>query len=119
MDVKCIHCGALHWMDERLTKSSLINPLFGTCCIEGQIKLPGLRVPPKLLEMFDGNHSLARRFLNRIRRYNNSNVFTSLGCSLEPRIFKGKGPPSFTIHGELRHRTGSIVPGEKRDAVFS
>ncbi|KAI3878605.1 hypothetical protein MKW98_027910 [Papaver atlanticum] len=69
MDVKCTHCGALHWMDERLMKSSRKKPKFGTCCLEGKIKLPPLQVPPKeLMELYEGNGYLARLFRSKIRR---------------------------------------------------
>lgn len=117
MNVKCRDCGALHFMDERLTKSSPKNPLFGSCCLEGRIRLPNLREPPQQLkELYEGTHKLARLFRRCIRRYNSCNAFTSLGCTLRPRELKGKGPPSFTIHGELRHRTGTLLP-EKEDHV--
>ncbi|MCL7044604.1 hypothetical protein MKW94_018281, partial [Papaver nudicaule] len=68
MDVKCIHCGALHFMEERLTKSSLKNPTFGTCCLEGKIKLPTLREPPEELKrLYEGGDELAKSFRRYIR----------------------------------------------------
>ncbi|KAF6166110.1 hypothetical protein GIB67_023820 [Kingdonia uniflora] len=36
MDVVCMHCSALHWKDEKLSNSSIINPLFGQCCLQEQ-----------------------------------------------------------------------------------
>ncbi|KAI3974339.1 hypothetical protein MKX01_031008, partial [Papaver californicum] len=103
MNISCPHCGALHWMDERRSDSSLKNPRFGTCCLQGQIRLPPLRTPPpEIKALFDGNTSKAKHFRQRIRKFNSANAFTSLGCTLKPRILLGKGPPSFTIHGELR-----------------
>ncbi|GFZ11330.1 hypothetical protein Acr_22g0007280 [Actinidia rufa] len=38
-----------------------------------------------------------------------ANAFTSLGAKMDPRILAGRGPRSFTIHGELRHRTGALL----------
>ncbi|KAF6163555.1 hypothetical protein GIB67_002560 [Kingdonia uniflora] len=35
MDVVSTHCSALHWKDEQLSKSLIINPLFGQCCLQG------------------------------------------------------------------------------------
>ncbi|HEV7736194.1 MAG TPA: hypothetical protein VGO47_02330, partial [Chlamydiales bacterium] len=32
MNVPCGHCGALHWMAEKHTNSSVRNPTFGSCC---------------------------------------------------------------------------------------
>ncbi|XP_058204654.1 uncharacterized protein LOC131318726 [Rhododendron vialii] len=46
MDIQCLHCKALHWMNERLAKSSISHPLFGTCCFKGKIRLPTLITPP-------------------------------------------------------------------------
>ncbi|KAF8200234.1 hypothetical protein BJ912DRAFT_1054621 [Pholiota molesta] len=46
LDVKCDHCGALHWLDERLSKSTRASPKFGMCCFSGKIKLPKLEEPP-------------------------------------------------------------------------
>jgi len=52
MDVECRSCKALHWMDERLVKSSKRNPLFGMCCTSGKIKLPKLEAPPAEIQNF-------------------------------------------------------------------
>ena len=55
MDVKCPYCSALHWMDEKLFKSSTRNPLFGTCCLQGKIHLPLLATPPQQLQqLYEG-----------------------------------------------------------------
>ena len=45
MNVVCSGCGALHWIAEKLTKSSLTNPKFGMCCFSGKIDLPKLHEP--------------------------------------------------------------------------
>ncbi|PIA26944.1 hypothetical protein AQUCO_08400004v1 [Aquilegia coerulea] len=34
-------------------------------------------------------------------------------------ILKGRGPKSFTIHGELKHRVGSLLPEEGKDPCYS
>ncbi|KAF6177042.1 hypothetical protein GIB67_015917 [Kingdonia uniflora] len=41
-DVRCIHCPALHWLDENLSHSFILNPQFGRCCFQGKIRLPTL-----------------------------------------------------------------------------
>lgn len=43
MNIRCSHCQSLHFDSERLTNSSKRNPKFGSCCLQGQIKLPELR----------------------------------------------------------------------------
>ncbi len=52
MNIQCPSCKALHWLDEHLTKSSKVNPKFGTCCYQGKISLPPLQLaPPKLYDL--------------------------------------------------------------------
>ena len=122
MNVKCPHCHALHWMAERLTTSSMIRPLFGKCCLQGQIRLPSLREPPAEIKLlFYVNDDQSMSFRAYTREYNASNAFTSLGVRMDDRVLPGRGPTSFTIHGELRHRTGSLLPneGEELDATYA
>ncbi|KAI8531247.1 hypothetical protein RHMOL_Rhmol11G0122200 [Rhododendron molle] len=120
MDIKCTHCKALHWMDERLTKSSTSNPLFGTCCFQGKIKLPTLITPPPPIRaLYDGDDDQSISFRKHTREYNATNAFTSLGATLDPRMLTGRGPTSFTIHGELRHRVGSLLPQQGKDASYA
>ena len=40
MNIPCSECGALHWLAERLSGSSKINPKFGTCCFSGKVHIP-------------------------------------------------------------------------------
>lgn len=120
MDVPCNDCKALHWMDERLTKSSKKHPLFGKCCLEGKIKLPNLNTPPPILQaLYDGNDDQSKSFRRYTRLYNVANAFTSLGATFDDRVLGGRGPTSFTIHGELRHRTGSLLPLPGHDASYA
>ncbi|XP_026439106.1 uncharacterized protein LOC113337724 isoform X3 [Papaver somniferum] len=122
MDVKCQHCGALHWMAEKHTNSFLINPKFGSCCLQGKVCLPSLCEPPAAIrELFDGTDAESISFRKYIREYNTTNAFTSLGCKLDTRDLKGRGPRPFSIHGELRHLTGGVLPapGTERMAVYS
>ena len=48
MDLECPKCGALHWACERLAKSrnDPATYVFGTCCLDGKVKLPVLQKPP-------------------------------------------------------------------------
>ena len=120
MDVECPYCTALHWMDEKLVRSSISNPLFGTCCLQGKINLPLLRTPPtQLQQLYDRVSPQSTSFRRHIRGYNAANAFTSLGVKMDPRIIAGRGPKPFTIHGELRHRTGSILPQIGQDPAYA
>ncbi|KAF7126784.1 hypothetical protein RHSIM_Rhsim11G0010600 [Rhododendron simsii] len=120
MDIKCTHCKALHWMDERLTKSSTSHPLFGTCGFQGKIRLPTLITPsPPIRALYDGDDDRSKSFRKHARGYNATNAFTSLGATLDPRVLTGSGPTSFTIHGELRHRVGSLLAQQGNDAKYA
>ncbi|KAF7151523.1 hypothetical protein RHSIM_Rhsim02G0194000 [Rhododendron simsii] len=120
MDVSCLHCKALHWMGENLTNASLTHPLFGTCYLQGKINLPSLIAPPLALqELYDGNDKRSKSFRLHTREYNATNAFISLGAKLDTRVLNGRRPLSFTIHGELRHRTGSLLPQPGHEAIYS
>ncbi|KAH7836010.1 hypothetical protein Vadar_031941 [Vaccinium darrowii] len=120
MDILCPQCSALHWMDERLARSSRSNPLFGTCCLQGKIKLHALITPPPPLKaLFDGDDVRSKSFRMYIRVYNTTNAFTSLGATFDDRVLPGRGPTPFTIHGELRHRVGSLLPQQGNDASYA
>ncbi|XP_058207867.1 uncharacterized protein LOC131320951 [Rhododendron vialii] len=120
MDIECTNCKALHWMDERLTKSSRSRPLFGTCCLQGKVRLHTLRTPlMPIRALYDGDDDRSKSFRKHARGYNATNAFTSLGATLDPRVPAGSGPTSFTIHGELRHRVGSLLPQHGKDAKYA
>ncbi|KAH7853015.1 hypothetical protein Vadar_032118 [Vaccinium darrowii] len=120
MSTTCSSCGALHWMDEKLAHSSKKNPCFGTCCLQGKVKLPPLMTPPPPIQaLYDGNDDRSKSFRVNTRSYNAANAFTSLGAKFDDRVFSGRGPTSFTIHGELRHRTGSLMPLPGEDPSYA
>lgn len=112
METVCSHCGALHWLSERLARSSRSHPKFGFCCNKGAISLPAPEQPPfGLKHLFDGQTPQAREFRANIRQYNAALAFTSLGVSID-NLLPGAGPYVFRIHGELCHRIGSLLPAE-------
>jgi hypothetical protein len=125
MTVQCISCGALHWMVEKRSDSSLINPTFGRCCQRGKVSLPSMRTPPEplyslLCMQLDSNpdyirsanqRERSRNFLNNIRKYNAAFAFLSLGVKIDERITgAGGGPYAFRIHGQLSHLHGALLP---------
>ena len=50
LEVRCPDCQALHWDCEKLSKSTLSTPKFGTCCQSGKIRLSTPREPPPEFE---------------------------------------------------------------------
>jgi hypothetical protein len=110
MNVTCHYCGALHWMDERVS-SSKQSPEFSMCCQHGHVSLPLLPDPPdNLRELYTSQSTQAREFRNNIVLYNRALTFTSLGVDQDHEINDGSGPPTFRIHGELKHWSGSLLP---------
>jgi Helitron helicase-like domain at N-terminus len=119
MNIRCSHCHALHWSDERVSSSRIGEPEFQMCCAKGKIKLPPLRIPPMpLYNLFTGDDHEAKEFRANIVQYNASLAFTSLGVKVDHSIL-GQGPPVFRIHGELRHLSGSLLPEESVSPSYS
>ena len=95
MDVECPKCGALHWACERLNKSTIARPIFGTCCLDGKVKIPKLLKPPReLLELYNGTNFHSKHFLAHITSYNNA--FGMVSLSHNPVHLPGS-PQSFTM----------------------
>ena len=123
MDQICVECGALHWLMERSTApgSSNARPLFSMCCGNGDIRLPAIAPPPAQLSyFFTEPTSEAQRFRENIRQYNTALAFTSLGVKVDDTVNTGGGgPPTFRIHGELRHQLGSLLPRDGERPVYA
>jgi hypothetical protein len=115
MGIVCSQCDALHWKFEKLSASSVRNPKFGTCCLQGQIQLPPLRAPPRYLnDMLCGVALQSKTFRQNIRQYNAAFAFTSLGVKIDHAITNAPGPYSFRIYGELHHHSGALLPEENQ-----
>ena len=53
----CKYCHAKHWIEERTSDSTILNPVFSGCCKGGKIDLPFLKAPPQALkQLFTGEH---------------------------------------------------------------
>src|SRR5580692_8245492 len=102
MNVLCPSCRALHWMAERLSHSSNMNPKFGMCCYSGKISLPSLQpAPAELYNFLTGQNPSERAFCSNIRTYNSALAMTSVGRKVDESINRaGGGPYTFRLHGE-------------------
>ena len=120
MNVVCSGCGALHWMDEKLSNSRQNNIKFGMCCFSGKMDLPKLHEPPpELFQLLTGTDDIAKDFRKDIRRYNNALAMTSLGCKTDNSVNQGGGPYVFKIHGKLSHRSGSLLPAPNANPTYA
>jgi hypothetical protein len=121
MNIQCPFCHALHWMDEKLANSSIINPKFGMCCYQGKVSIPALQnIPPDLYNLFAGNYPNSTIFHRDILYYNNALAMTSTGKTTEHAVNQdGQGPYFYVLRGELIHQAGSILPMENRPITYS
>jgi hypothetical protein len=112
MTVECRSCGALHWIHEKLSHSSINNPIFGLGCDRGQVDLPVLQAPPHVLKvLLEEDDHVGREFRENIWRYNRALAFTSLRVNEDHSVNDHhRGPPIFRIQGELYHRLGPLTP---------
>ena len=95
MNIRCRHCDALHWWDERVSSSTIDRPEFQACCAHGKVKLTALRRPPtSLYNLFTGDTHEAKKFRANIVQYNAALTFTSLGVKTDQSILS-QGPPVF------------------------
>jgi hypothetical protein len=66
-NVAYVNCGAMHFMSEKLTKSSKRHLKFGVCCLQGQIQLPPLPpLPEGLQRLYIGDNHNAHHFQEHI-----------------------------------------------------
>ena len=77
------------------------------CCLQGQVNLPSIQWwPHALQDLFDDLHDHTQ-FKNKIRQYNNTLTFTSVGIDINDQV---AGLASFHIHGALHYLMGALIP---------
>ncbi|UPX14727.1 uncharacterized protein EKO05_0005201 [Ascochyta rabiei] len=109
MQVPCSACGALHWIDERKSTTSVTDPRFTLCCLDGEVNLPALTpLPSYLYQLLNTNTLAARHFRKELQAYNAAFAFTSVDCTPTSRGAQGPGVQVFQIHGALYHRSGPV-----------
>ena len=108
----CNHCGALHWIEERVHRSSEYEP----CCKQGDIKLDPFKSPPPLLQdLLTARDPVSRRYRKHIRQYNSVLAFTSVNYRADTRIaHQNRGPNSFMIQGDLYHMGGPLAASDNQ-----
>ena len=110
MQVPCLSCEALHWLEERTSASSVQDPQFTLCCLNGDAQLPEFRpLPAFLYQLLHDLTAPARHFRTKLRAYNSAFAFTSLDCTPSDRGARGPGVQVFQIHGALYHRSGPLA----------
>ena len=111
MNARCRHCHALHWLAERLKRSSLSSPQFSLCCHNGKVLLPSLPHPPQQLHrLFVDDTTDAKQFREKIRQYNCALAFTSFTAKELDVNSRGGGPWVWKAGYTIYHRTGTLFP---------
>ena len=119
MNQVCIHCGSKFWMNEKDQRSTYISPTFTICCAGGKVNLPSLlEPPPYLIELYTSSGSVANSFRKNIRGYNSLLACTSFGANVNDE-FQGRGVSNFSIHGQVYHLIGQLLPEEGQIPKFA
>nr|DAD25034.1 TPA_asm: hypothetical protein HUJ06_026498 [Nelumbo nucifera] len=83
------------WIQEWLPSSSISsisNPIFYLCCLDGKVKLPLLPETPSVLQdLFEGKYDTTKsKFNELIRVYNSMCSFTSMGGKIDYQLIQGR-----------------------------
>ena len=121
MTIECTYCYTLHWIDKCLTKSSLCNPAFSTCCLQSKVALQPLQPPPDPLCFLLINQTrTAKAFQQNIWEYNCAFGFTSISVDFIDRsVNNGCAAPVFSISGELYHLLGFLEAEDRGKPIYS
>ena len=110
LSMSCLQCKALHFLEERISSSSVSSPRFSACCLDGKVSLPAFATPSASWQaFFNREHAHSTTFLNNIHEYNNSFSFLSLRVSFDLNVMRRSGPYVFRIQGQLAHLMGSLT----------
>ncbi|EGG08773.1 uncharacterized protein MELLADRAFT_104602 [Melampsora larici-populina 98AG31] len=121
----CEHCGAAHWLKEKVAAKGITSPAhYSMCCRGGQVELPQHYfnfppVPEFLQDLLTEDDAVSRRFRDNIRAYNNGLSFTSLGTEIDHSVNGPYGVRCFKMKGQLVHKMGTILPADGKEAAFA
>ena len=105
MNSPCPNCRSFMWSNERLTKSSAKNPLFGMCCNSGKVAIEIVPDPPEMLKnLLTATDGKAKFFQTNIRRYNAGMAM----ASMKAKDATPSGLASYTVEGVVYRRIGPL-----------
>jgi len=103
----------LHLPGEKLAKSTSTLLKYTSCCQEGKVILNTVpQLPHVLKELFRRNTEHHAHFMKNIVKYNTALSFASMVH--RERTDTGRGPPTFSIQGEIYHIIGNLNGGDQR-----
>jgi hypothetical protein len=107
MTIICPHCQAQKWPGE--------PP--GICCLNGKIKLPQLKAPPKEIQkLLTESTPRAMHFRQKTWQYNMAFAMISFGA--DKNVTSTGFFTTFQIQGQRYHRIGSLLPPQNEQSKF-
>ncbi|XP_074373685.1 uncharacterized protein LOC141714035 [Apium graveolens] len=117
--VKCNHCDAFMWKEERANKSvTRGTPVFSICCKKGQIRLPENPNTPSFLWQLYNDPKKGKHFKKCSKIYNAMFAFTSTGGKVDHSVNNGRGPYVYRLNGQNHHVFGSLISNEGKTPKF-
>ncbi|OAD81552.1 hypothetical protein PHYBLDRAFT_162151 [Phycomyces blakesleeanus NRRL 1555(-)] len=112
IDVQCQFCGALIWIHEKNYTSKANNIKFSMCCrLRTVILSPFEPTPPEIAELLVHNTPAGKDFFEKIRQYNSTMGFTSMGVNIDQSVANNIGGAyNLQIHRTICHKIGSVLP---------
>lgn len=81
-EILCIHCGALHFAEERVSNRINRNS-FGDCCLHGRIVMEQPKCSNELVRLFLNRHPYSEEFHKKIRNINASFALASSNVQVD------------------------------------
>ena len=109
INVLCIHCGAKHFSQEKVSSQNS----FDDCCNHGKVILERLQnFPDELKELFSGTHKFSKIFFLNIGRINMSFSFASFNANVINFHDRRPGPFCFKIQGQIYYQINTALNPE-------
>ncbi|GBP60013.1 hypothetical protein EVAR_41295_1 [Eumeta japonica] len=116
-EVLCIHCGALHFPEERVSNHINRNS-FSDCCLHGRTLIEPPKVPNELVRLFLKRHPHLEEFHKKIRSINASFALASFNVE-DDRTINSRGIYSFIVCGQVYHKMNMAAhPTQNDEGVF-
>ena len=75
--------------------------------------------PPLLWGLLTGTDPRSSHFRKKIRHYNTALSFTSVSATKDDRVDLLRGVQTYSIHGELFHFQGPLIPRAEEPPAFA
>ena len=118
--IRCPHCGARVWLEEKATNSTQNSPTFSICCRNGRLAdiTPYTEANDAIVDLLRPSHPQHQQFKNNIRAYNTLLSFASVISHQHPDIPQHRHNVfSFCVSGNILHSVPTI-PNDISSAAF-